>query len=229
MSINTDISTKLDGNIAKQGAEARGHVCNWACLKNLLPECAHNDDQAWEELKQKQVQRSEKAIKRIDPFEKFNIDPIENHIFHWTFLNDLKLLPKPKKSTRFELGAREFTLTYSPKWMDDAQARVEMEQAMNKLIRYYEGQFEKLRAVGEVGSNGLSHIHCFYKMERGLKITDKNFKRAWKYWNPKKILGRGFEGGHHATVKEESDFLGYIEKDIETSWLDINLSSKIEA
>jgi len=128
---------------------------------------------------------------------------------------------KPKK-TRYELGAREFTLTYSPKWMDDAAARNEMTRAINKLLKYYSEDIIQLRAVGEVGANGLSHVHCFFKLKEGVKITDKNFKRAWKYWNPKKKIGRGFEGGHHATIKEESDFLGYIDKDADTAWLDIN-------
>jgi len=102
-----------------------------------------------------------------------------------------------------------------------------MKQAMNRLLKYYDGNIVKLRAVGEVGTNGLSHIHCFYKLEGGVKITDKNFKRAWPYWNPEKPLGRGFEGGHHANVKEESDFLGYIDKEILTSWFEINFPTEV--
>lgn len=126
-----------------------------------------------------------------------------------------------KNHASYQLGAREFTFTYSPKWMSDSEARLEMQTAITKLLKYYADEIVSLRAVGEVGSNGLSHIHCFYKLQGGLKITDKNFKRAWKYWNPKKPQGKGFEGGHHQTVKVEADFLGYIDKDIETAWLDI--------
>lgn len=121
----------------------------------------------------------------------------------------------------YELGAREFTLTYSPKWMSDEEARIKMNAAVQKIIKYYRDEIVELRAVGEVGSNGLSHVHCFYKLSGGVKITDKNFKRAWSYWNPKKPLQRGFEGGHHATVRNESDFKGYIDKDIDTAWLDV--------
>lgn len=128
---------------------------------------------------------------------------------------------KRKSHAAYDLGAREFTFTYSPKWLSDSEARIEMSNAMTKLLKYYAEEIVQLRAVGEVGSNGLSHIHCFYKLQGGLKITDKNFKRAWKYWNPKKLQGRGFEGGHHQTVKIESDFMGYIEKDIENAWLEI--------
>ena len=130
---------------------------------------------------------------------------------------------KQRKHASHELGAREFTLTYSPKWFADDEARVEMKKAMNKLVKYYDGEIYKLRAIGEVGTNGLSHIHCFYQLHGGLKITDKNFKRAWKFWNPAKKLGWGFEGGHHANVKAASDFLGYIEKDVETAWFDMNV------
>lgn len=124
------------------------------------------------------------------------------------------------------LGPREFTLTYSPKWCTDAEARDLMKKAMNKLSKYYDGEILQLRAIGEVGSNGLSHLHVFYSLRDGVKITDKNFKRAYEFWNPKKKLGKnGFEGGHHANVREVSDFLGYIEKDIdkETCWYQLQL------
>jgi len=150
-------------------------------------------------------------------------DKLEYHLENEWFPNAAKA-HTTKKTTRYELGAREFTLTYSPKWFDDNEARVEMTKAINKLIKYYRDEIIDFRAVGEVGTNGLSHVHCFYKLIGGLKMTDKNFKRAWKYWNPKKPLQRGFEGGHHATVKNESDFLGYIDKDVETAWLDKNIS-----
>lgn len=129
--------------------------------------------------------------------------------------------PRPTRTTnQYQLGAREFTLTYSPKWFDDLEARLKMSKAVDKLIRYYKDEIINFRAIGEVGTNGLSHIHCFYKLRGGIKMTDKNFKRAWPHWNPRKQLGWGFEGGHHATVKSESDFLGYIEKDIDTAWFE---------
>lgn len=132
----------------------------------------------------------------------------------------------PKTHAGHELGAREFTLTYSPKWFDDAEARVLMMKAIDKLCKYYADDIVELRAIGEVGSNGLSHIHCFYKLKGGRKITDKNFKRAWTHWNPKKKIGHGFEGGHHQTVKEESDFRGYIDKHVDTAWFEKNVANK---
>lgn len=150
-------------------------------------------------------------------------DQLVHHVEKEWLPNAIKA-HSPKKMTRYELGAREFTLTYSPKWFDDANARTGMMQAISKLIKYYKDEIITLRAVGEVGTNGLSHVHCFYKLAGGLKITDKNFKRAWKHWNPKKPLQRGFEGGHHATVRNESDFLGYIDKDIDTAWYDKTFS-----
>lgn len=152
-------------------------------------------------------------------------DKWSQHIWSWLHKSKIPAYQKAtKKTTRYELGAREFTLTYSPKWFGDDEARLEMVRAIHKLIKYYRDEIIDFRAVGEVGTNGLSHVHCFYKLQGGLKITDKNFKRAWKYWNPKKPLQRGFEGGHHASVRNESDFLGYIDKDIETAWLDKNIS-----
>jgi len=140
---------------------------------------------------------------------------------------DLIIANRPRtKHASYVLGAREFTLTYSTKWFDDSEARLKMMKAIDKLCRYYADEIVELRAVGEVGSNGLSHVHCFYKLKGGLKITDKNFKRAWEYWNPKKKLGKGFEGGHHDTVREETDFRGYIDKDIDSAWLEKNVDNR---
>jgi len=134
-----------------------------------------------------------------------------------------KYRPRPiSKKNRHQLGAREFTLTYSPKWFtDDMAAREAMRSAMRKLMKYHQGQITHLRAVGEVGKNGASHIHCMYMLEGGRKITDKNFRRAWSYWNPDIKHDNGFQGGHHDTVKNTADFLGYIDKDIDTAWLEI--------
>lgn len=137
---------------------------------------------------------------------------------------ELKERKSVKSHAGHELGAREFTLTYSPKWMSDAEARVAMTSAIEKLCRYYAEEIVELRAVGEVGSNGLSHVHCFYMLDGGKKMTDKNFKRAWPHWNPKKVIGvgrhKGHEGGHHATVKIHSDFKGYIDKHVADAWLE---------
>lgn len=131
-------------------------------------------------------------------------------------------LAPPRKKNRHDLGPREFTLTYSPKWFaTDADARIAMSGAMDKLMKYYKEDITQLRAVGEVGKNGLSHIHCYYELEGGKKITDKNFKRAWSYWDPTKLHGKGFQGGHHETVKNAADFLGYIDKEIDNAWFEI--------
>lgn len=147
----------------------------------------------------------------------------------WRKLSDTHMfeIRKWKKSVMrthagHALGAREFTLTYSPNWMNDDEARMKMRIAISKLCKYYKDEIVELRAVGEVGQNGLSHVHCFYKLLGGLKMTDKNFKRAWSYWDPKKKLQRGFQGGHHAEVKNEADFKGYIDKDADTAWMDVS-------
>jgi len=223
MITNHSFPQKLDGKLVDNEAKATGqHLCDWDCLKNPLPECVINDDAVWENIK-------EVMIKRATEFVRFNLEQTrENEYERYEALKilnsfDRNIFIQKKKIKQRELGAKEFTLTYSPKWFDDAEARRTMKIAIERLVKYYEGNIDKLRAVGEVGTNGLSHIHCFYRLSNGVKITDKNFKRAWKHWNPKKQLGWGFEGGHHAQVKNESDFLGYIDKDIETAWLDINI------
>lgn len=146
---------------------------------------------------------------------------MEDHIRRMEqVLADRRANAQRQVKSRYPLGPREFTITYSSNWMTDEEARPKMERALKRLCGYYADDIVKLRAVGEVGRNGLSHIHCFYKLKGGLKITDKNFKRAWEHWNPKKKLGWGFEGGHHAEVKNEADFLGYIDKDISNAWFE---------
>lgn len=127
-----------------------------------------------------------------------------------------------KVGKAMNLGPREFTLTYSPQWgWDDTEARTHMSRAIERLCRYYATQIVELRAVGEICKDGKSHVHCFYRLHEGLKITDKNFTRAYPKWNTKVKLGKtGHQGGHHATVKDEASFKGYLEKEIETSWLD---------
>lgn len=126
------------------------------------------------------------------------------------------------------LGSREFTLTYSPKWFGDEEARRIFHLAIQRLVKYYEHEIIEMRAIGEVGSNGLSHVHCFYKLEGGLKMTDKNFRRAYPKWDTSVKQGHtGHQGGHHANVRTESDFKGYIEKDIDSAWLDISFPTGI--
>lgn len=123
-----------------------------------------------------------------------------------------------KEQLQERMGAREFTLTYSPQWFGDEEARRKMKLAVCRLTKYYARELVNFHAVGEVGENGLSHIHGWYELQGGRKITDKNFKRAYPHWNPKKKLGKGFEGGHHATIGRISNFHAYMEKDVENSW-----------
>jgi len=124
-----------------------------------------------------------------------------------------------------ELGPREFTLTYSPAWyVDDKTAQDAMRVAIDKLTRYYKHEIIEFHAVGEYTEAGRSHVHCYYELDGGHKITDKNFKRAWEHWNPRKKLGQGHQGGHHANVRSKSDFLGYIEKDLDTAWMNVYIT-----
>jgi len=140
-----------------------------------------------------------------------------------------KLRKERKQHAGYQLGAREFTLTYSPKWFSDEEARKQMAKAVNKLIKYYKDGDQRIisfRAVGEVGTNGLSHVHCFYKLLGGVKITDKNFKRAYPPWDTKVKQGpTGHKGGHHASVRHDADFIGYIEKQVGDAWLDVSYPS----
>lgn len=128
-----------------------------------------------------------------------------------------------------QLGPREFTLTYSPAWFqDDKTAQDAMRVAIDKLTRYYKHDIIDFNAIGEFTEAGRSHVHCYYELDGGHKITDKNFKRAWEFWNPRKKLGSGHQGGHHANVRSKSDFLGYIEKDLKTAWLNVCITQNAD-
>jgi len=136
---------------------------------------------------------------------------------------------KYKEVQTRDLGPREFTLTYTPHWYDDdTDAQNAMRCAVEKLTRYYKDEIIEFHAIGEFTRNGRSHVHGWYHLIGGLKITDKNFKRAWKHWNPKRKLNRGFEGGHHETINRVSDFAGYTEKHLEEAWLEIHINNGVQ-
>jgi len=125
-----------------------------------------------------------------------------------------------------ELGPREFTLTYSPSWFEtDEEAQRAMTLAIERLTKYYKKEIIEFNAVGEYTAAGASHIHAWYHLTGGRKITDKSFKRAYPRWNPKKKLGRGFEGGHHQTINRLSDFSSYIEKHLDEAWFNLSINN----
>jgi len=119
-------------------------------------------------------------------------------------------------------GAWTLCLNYSPKWYDnDYEAQVALRTAVDRLVRYYKEQLEVFRAVGEFTKAGASHVHIFYRLDSGGKITDKNLKRAYPWWDAKVKCGTGNQGGQHAPVKDVADYSGYIEKDLDVSWFQL--------
>lgn len=130
-----------------------------------------------------------------------------------------KRIAKKQYNNGKHMGAWELTLTYSPAWyQDDAEAQSALRLAVDRLMRYYREELETFRAVGEFTKDNRAHLHIFYRLASGGKITDKNLNRAYPHWNPKVKVGKGNQGGHHAPVISISDYSGYIEKDLETSW-----------
>lgn len=123
-----------------------------------------------------------------------------------------------KTHAGYELGAREFTLTYSPDWYNDDKAQFFMKQAIERLCAYYSDEIVYFRAVGEKTKADRVHIHAYYELKGGLKITDKNMKRAYAKWDSKHH--------HHKLVKKTSDFLGYIEKDIKGAWFNKTIDNR---
>lgn len=216
-------SINLDGFDEKQGARATGQDYCRICAKDpkrsfgrckyLL--CSESDAKRWMEmynLLEHEVSTDAKELAK-------------RYLAKWEDYYEHRRARVPvmtvRKHAGHELGAREFTLTYSNKWFDDGTARTLMIRAIQRLARYYNSQIEEFIAVGETGTRGQSHIHAYYLLKGGKKMTDKNFKRAWEHWNPKRKLGAGFEGGHHALVQDEADFKGYIDKE-KNLWFEYN-------
>ena len=109
-----------------------------------------------------------------------------------------------KRNALSPQGPWEFTLTYTPKWYDsDEQAQDSMRSAINKLTKYYRNDIKEFHAVGERTKSNQSHVHGWYILNSANKISGKNFKRAYKHWNPKKKIGRGHVGGHHEPIKNQ--------------------------
>lgn len=141
----------------------------------------------------------------------------------------LALLKKQNAANaKSKLGPWEFTLTYSPRqhgWTRD-EAQDKMREAITRLTSYYREEIEEFHATGEWNQAGDPHVHCWYRLEGGCKITTRSFQRAYPIWDPKSKTGpRGHVGGHHEPVKRQSDFAGYIQKDLDTAWLMVNISN----
>jgi len=133
-----------------------------------------------------------------------------------------------KANAESKRGPHEFTLTYSPTkhgWNTD-EGKAAMREAIERLTRYYREEIEEFHAVGELTQAGIPHVHAWYRLDGGRRITTKSFKRAYPIWNERNKLGAGHEGGHHAPVKRQSDFDGYIEKHLDTAWLDIHITNE---
>jgi len=230
-----DGSTQIEGK-GKEGKIYTSYISHLEKkYPEFLPYLNHNELAIYDEseLSYKYETRRDKAMKVLEWSTIIDKLPEDVLNAYYTRIKDEftikmnKLKTERKKHVGYELGAREFTLTYSPTWFSDEEARKQMKMAIEKLCKYYKDGDQKivrLRAVGEVGKGGLSHVHCYYQLLGGVKITDKNFRRAYKPWDPHTKLGpTGHKGGHHATVRHHADFLGYIEKEVSDAWLDVNV------
>lgn len=126
-----------------------------------------------------------------------------------------------RNAEKLHKGAWAFTLTYSPAkhgWGKE-EAQSAMREAIRRLRHYYRHEIEEFEAVGEWTQAGLPHVHGWYRLTAGKRMTTKNFKRAFPIWNPNHRMGKGHEGGYHEPAKSDSDYAGYIQKDLDDAWL----------
>jgi len=200
----------LDGKVETEGKGKGATVTDpsrkyFNCDEEYHWWVTHNHEKYNYETHQEFFERQEKYAmlsERIDQ------DEVLRYWNKWRA--DCRLLASQKKHAGYELGPREFTLTYSPDWFEDSKAMFFMDQAIHRLCNYYADEIVELRAVGERTKKGNAHVHCYYELKGGLKMTDKNMKRAYFKWNAKHH--------HHQIVRKTSDFKGYIEKDISNAW-----------
>lgn len=123
-------------------------------------------------------------------------------------------------------GVMAFTLTYSPTWgWTESQAREFMKTALSRIQHYYENELLRFVAIGEVGKNGLSHVHGMYHLRGNRRVTTKNWKRAYPKWNPKVRVGSGFQGGYHAPVADPTNYIPYVEEDLRTAWVIVDTTN----
>lgn len=136
----------------------------------------------------------------------------------------IKKLKQAAKNGRHK-GAWTLCFNYSPSWYEnDYEAQEAIRLAVNRLLRYYKEDLEEFRAVGEFTKAGRSHVHIFYRLASGGKFTDKNLKRAYPHWDAKKKVGDGVQGGQHVPVIDVANYTGYIEKDLDVSWMHIDIN-----
>lgn len=129
---------------------------------------------------------------------------------------------KKKHANGKHKGAWELCFNYSPDWYEnDYEAQEAMRLAINRLLRYYKSQIQSFRAVGEFTKKNHAHVHIYYRLENGGKFSDKNLTRAYPHWDAKRKVGTGVQGGHHSGIIDEANYLGYIEKDLDVSWLQV--------
>jgi len=155
---------------------------------------------------------------RLDGYIDQQQDLARKHIDEW----QKRISRTQRQPNGKHKGAWTLCLNYSPKWYEnDYEAQTALRTAVDRLLRYYKEQLEVFRAVGEFTKAGASHVHIFYRLDSGGKMTDKNLKRAYPWWDAKVKCGTGNQGGQHAPVKDVADYSGYIEKDLDVSWMDV--------
>ena len=123
---------------------------------------------------------------------------------------------RPKKSHTGNgayQGKFAFTLTKST---SDELSEEDMIKAVRKIMNQKSCPVKEYAWYLEYADSELGkhpHIHGMYETESGGRIEAKHFKRAWKIWDEKYKLGKGFRGGYHRPVRDGEAYSDYIRKD----------------
>lgn len=216
---DTETDQILDGGLVCPQGKTTG--------QEFLPQWTHEDIALWTLYDASLGMTQRQIIEWGWQIDGDIVDRLLEEYSEWLKIKKLEI-SKKRVHAGHELGPRAFTLTYSPKWgFTDLKARELLELAVDRLLTYYKNEIIEFHVAGEVGKNGLSHIHGYYELFGGRKITDKNFKRAWQYWDPKTKVGDGFKGGYHRVCERKSDYLAYLAED--KLWLKKSIVNKQNA
>lgn len=66
--------------------------------------------------------------------------------------------------------------------------------------------------VIEYHESGAPHLHGVYTTGTPRRILTTYFKRVWKLWDPKTIMGSGHKGGYHSLCRHGQSYADYIAK-----------------
>lgn len=139
---------------------------------------------------------------------------LRSYVDSYCELHQEKVVPTPDRRRADPNTEYAFTLTmppdYKPHKPIDEVARLLMKGGLTSTPAEHVSEWAY---VVEHTAIGTPHVHGIYKTPSGRRIEQKYFKRYWKLWDEKKIMGQGHQGGYHSVVRHGESLRNYMEKE----------------